>query len=354
MKVIRMAPNLNFGGIESRLVNISKDKTEIFEQIFVAIGKGGQALDDIKSNNKLVHNLNLKTKIPSIFTIMKIYIFLKKNRPDVVHTSGAEANFHGIIASKLANVPKIVGEEVGIPNQSGIAKFVFSIVYKFADCIIGNSTPVIEFLRTENKVDPKKLFKVSNPMVINNIPKLKKKGVPFIFITVSRIEPIKNINGIISAFTRLDNTLNCELWIVGDGSELEKLKNQVNETGFSNKVKFLGYEKNPINVLAQADCFILNSFSEGFSNSLVEAMFAKLVCISTKVGAACEIIKDGKTGFLIEPDNITDLHKKMEEVKKLSIFERNKIGNLACEFVISEFNLKNHLLILKEIYQFQE
>ena len=52
MKIIRLSTFLDFGGIESKMANLSSWNDEN-DWLFVAIGKGGEAEKKIKSNNKL-------------------------------------------------------------------------------------------------------------------------------------------------------------------------------------------------------------------------------------------------------------------------------------------------------------
>jgi glycosyltransferase involved in cell wall biosynthesis len=55
------------------------------------------------------------------------------------------------------------------------------------------------------------------------------------------------------------------------------------------------------------DLFVLNSTREGLPNVLLEAQALETPSIATKVGGVPELIKPGKTGFLIEPENDDEL-----------------------------------------------
>src|SRR5690606_14567094 len=100
MKIIRLSTFLDFGGVETRLANISHFQDEN-EWLFVTLNREGKAAETIKANHKKLINLNAKPSIYSFTTFLKVYKTLKKEKPDVIHTSGAEANFHGILAAKF-------------------------------------------------------------------------------------------------------------------------------------------------------------------------------------------------------------------------------------------------------------
>src|SRR5690606_37981292 len=95
-----------------------------------------------------------------------------------------------------------------------------------------------------------------------------------------------------------DTEMNVKLSIAGSGQSETLLNQKVKDLGLENEVEFLGFINDPYPYLANADLYILNSHSEGFSNSLVEAMYSKTPSLSTAVGAAPEIIEDGVNGFL--------------------------------------------------------
>ena len=125
MKIIRLSTFLDFGGIESKMVNLSTYKDVENDWVFVAINKGGVAAKKIAENGKRVVCLNLGYRIPDLITVFKLFLFLRKEKPDVLHTSGAEANFFGFLAGKMAGTKNIVTEEIGIPHHSQKAKKIF-------------------------------------------------------------------------------------------------------------------------------------------------------------------------------------------------------------------------------------
>lgn len=100
MKILRLSTFLDFGGVETRLANISHVQDEN-EWVFVCLNREGKAAQIIKNNKKRVINLNTKPSIYSFKTFWKVFNILKMEKPDVIHTSGAEANFHGNFSSTI-------------------------------------------------------------------------------------------------------------------------------------------------------------------------------------------------------------------------------------------------------------
>lgn len=352
MKILRLTTLLDFGGIESKMINLSTYSDEN-EWLFCAIGKGGFAEEKIKQNNKNVKCFNLPYSIPSFITIVKLFSYFKKNKPDVVHSSGAEANFHGTIAAKLAGIKVVITEEIGIPKHSKIAILIFNWIYKKADFVLGESQNVVDYLKANYTINQDKLKVVSNFTLFSNTEHFKTKIISdeFKIVSISRLEPVKNIEGIIRVIHLLKNEkYKIKYTIVGDGSLQNKIQSLINELNLVNEIQLVGFQREPLLFLYEADLYLLNSFSEGFSNSLLEAMYCKTPSISTNVGAANEIISEGITGWIVTPDSETELFDKIKFVMSLPESSRIQIGKNAHNTVIEKYSVKSHVKALLKLY----
>jgi glycosyltransferase involved in cell wall biosynthesis len=352
MKIIRLSTFLDFGGIESKMANLATH-SDTNQWIFCAIGKGGIAEKKIHSNNKQVICFQLPHKIPSLKTIWKLYLYFKKQKPDVVHSSGAEANFHGVLAAKLANIPVIIAEEIGIPNHNKKAKLLFSWIYRLANYVVGESQSVIDHLKKNYTIETQKLKVVSNFALFSEVKTTNKNDVDDVFriVSVSRLEPVKNIEGIIRVVHQLKKeNLKIEYTIVGDGSAKEDILSLLNKLDLQQQVHLAGYQENTHDYYCNCDLYVLNSYSEGFSNSLLEAMYLKRPSITTNVGAAQELITSRKNGWIINVDDDTDLLEKIKECYLLNINSRNEMGEKAHQSIVQNYSLQAHIASLVSLY----
>jgi glycosyltransferase involved in cell wall biosynthesis len=152
-------------------------------------------------------------------------------------------------------------------------------------------------------VDLKK-FEYKNQEKINEI----KKNVnnKKIILYVGRLVREKNLGMLIDAFKIVNNNFqDCVLMIVGDGIELENLKNQVLKLDLKNKVFFQGSINSDelSNYYYASEIFVLASSSESFGKVLVEAGITNTPSVATKTTGAREIIKDKETGLLVNIDD---------------------------------------------------
>ncbi|UOE41526.1 glycosyltransferase [Chryseobacterium suipulveris] len=354
MKIIRLSTFLDFGGIESKMVNLSTYTDDENEWVFVAIGKGGVAEKKILSNGKKVITLGLNHRIPSVRTLRELYKFLKSEKPDVVHSSGAEANFFGFIAGKMAGIKNIVVEEIGIPTHSNKARKIFQYIFKYADWVVGESKIVTQNLIQNYGVYPSKAKVIHNFGIFQPLPSYEKEsgssGV-FKLVMISRLEPVKNIDGVLNVLAKLvKGTKDIHLTIAGTGTSESNLKAKVKSLHLEDYVDFVGFIHDPYPYLLNSDLYVLNSFSEGFSNSLVEAMYSKTPSLSTEVGAASEMIKDGKNGFLVSVNDENALYDKIINIMNLTKTERLEIGKKGNATVVQNFSLEKHIQNLMTIY----
>ena len=138
-----------------------------------------------------------------------------------------------------------------------------------------------------------------------------------------------------------------QLIIIGKGSEEFKLKKFVIENDLGEKIKFLGYKKNPFKYLKQADILILTSIFEGSPNVLLEAITLKKFVISSDCPTGPrEILDDGKGGILFKIGDYKMLSKKIIfYIKNKRQLNKKKIYAFKR---LNRFDYKNRL---KEYYK---
>lgn len=316
MKVMRITTCLNFGGVERNFeIHARYHKQQDYELVMVALENGGRAEEFIRSCGIRVIVLNGKARVPSLKCLLRLFALIREEKPDVVHASCAEGNFHGLIAGWLTGVPVRIGEEIGIPGHSRMARFVFSSVYRTAHRVIGISKAVAAYL-TKYEVAPKKVEMVYYPIDIDAVHGPKKRlENTFVIATVCRLEEVKNLPillELLAEITKRHPQRAFELWFLGDGSQRGLLVNKTNELGIARQVKFFGYLEHPQEVLVDADLFILPSWKEGFGLACIEAIQCGLPVIVSRSGGMVEYITDGVNGYLFDPKSLEELIIKTE------------------------------------------
>ena len=130
----------------------------------------------------------------------------------------------------------------------------------------------------------------------------------FLIGSVGRLSQEKGFDRLIQAVVLLQQQgFPLDLWIAGDGPEREELTRIIGQHTTDGSIRLLG-QMADLRMFYQAmNLFVLNSMREGLPNVLLEALALEIPSIATKVGGVPELIKPGKTGYLIEPQNDVEL-----------------------------------------------
>ena len=125
----------------------------------------------------------------------------------------------------------------------------------------------------------------------------------FVVGIVARLDAIKNHGALIDAINQVAlSRPDVTLVVVGDGPEAAALKARAGD-----HVRFLGYRSDTARLMQGFDLFVLPSFNEGISNTILEAMATGLPVIASDVSGNPELVADGKTGFLVHPHKPGDM-----------------------------------------------
>jgi len=107
----------------------------------------------------------------------------------------------------------------------------------------------------------------------------------------------------------------------------------------ADRVRFLGFRRDLPRLLQCFDVFVLPSLSEGFPNSLVEAMATGLPCIATDVACVSEIVDHGRNGLLVRAGDADDLASALDRLISDSAL-RQSLGAEARAVVEARFSLE--------------
>ena len=116
-----------------------------------------------------------------------------------------------------------------------------------------------------------------------------------------------------------------------------------------NKAILIGRTHQAAELLSAFDVYVCSSVKEGLSYTIIETMLNGLPIIATKVGGNPELIEDGKTGFLVEPQDSSALTNKIEEIINTSDLQQ-ELSTAARIKAQEEFNLDKMIRETKNIY----
>lgn len=149
------------------------------------------------------------------------------------------------------------------------------------------------------------------PLVYNGIPHHEPSPVPtlpgdqsaFTFLTIGRAEPQKNPIALVKAFAEFHTSFPAtKLIIIGDGTLRDDITAEIERLHAQSFIFQLGSQSNARDYCYAADMFVLPSLYEGMPMSLIEAMQAGLPVVASRRGGSVDMVADGVTGYLCNPD----------------------------------------------------
>lgn len=132
---------------------------------------------------------------------------------------------------------------------------------------------------------------------------------------VGKIVPIKGFDKLARIHKRLiDDGLNVHTYILGIGSEKDRIRKYLSDEGIEDTFTFLGYQTNPYKYVSKCDIFICSSIAEGFSTAATEALIVGTPVVTTPVAGMEEMLGSNNEYGIITEMNEDSLYRNIKEL----------------------------------------
>jgi len=297
------------------------------------------------------------SKLIYLKAVPKLKELINNIKPDIVHAHLASS--YGLLGALTSFHPYIVSvwgfDVYSFPQKSVLHRKSLKWVFKKADMILSTS----KTMALETSKYTKKDIRVT-PFGID-LERFKPDGNSsndsFIIGTVKSLEMWYGIDYLMKAFKILKEKYpekKLELMLVGGGSMTEYYKSLAIELGIDSVTKFTGLipytdvEKyhNMLDVYVAVSTYD----DESFGVAILEAEACSKPVVVSSVGGLHEVVKDNETGFIVPPK---DEFHTAEALEKIMLNEslRLKMGNTARNFVEENYDLKNNVENMVNIYK---
>jgi glycosyltransferase involved in cell wall biosynthesis len=125
------------------------------------------------------------------------------------------------------------------------------------------------------------------------------------FVFCGRITQQKRVGFLIEAFNEcIKRGCTKKLYLVGDGAELNAIKDLIRSYGIGDRIIALGAlpHAQTLGVISQSRCLVLCSEFEGLPQVALEAMALEKAIIAADVGGLRELVVHGESGYLYPPN----------------------------------------------------
>jgi glycosyltransferase involved in cell wall biosynthesis len=348
------------GGAQTCVAQLLPELAQQHDVTVAAHGPGPLRQAAVEAGASLVELRNVRRRIGirDALGLVELIRLTRRVRPDIVHAHSSKAGVLGRLAAALCRVPAVVFTAHGwaFKAETGFR----SRLYLYADRLTARVTSrVICVSETERReglaagtCDARRTIVIRNGVdseafAVRSHARTARPRI----VSVGRLKAPKDLATLLRALALIREDP-FEAVIAGDGPERAMLEALIKDLGLRDAVELVGELDDIPSLLAESDCFVLSSTSEGMPISILEAMAAGLPVVASDVGGVHELVTEGKTGYLVPPGDATALGAALQQVLRDPDL-RAELGARARSTVESEFTVsrvqREHATLYQEL-----
>ncbi len=240
---------------------------------------------------------------------------LRRERVDIIHAHGYGACTWGRLAGHWLRLPAIVHERCNYGRVPWYQRPVERLLGPRTRYALAVSESTRQFCIRQRHIPADAIQVLYHGIMLDDMPPADPAWLAAlraehhagpetrIIGIVGRLEPHKGHADAMQALARRQRR-DWQLWIVGDGSHLEPLKQQAAALGIAGQAVFLGFRPDARRVMRAFDIQLFPSRMEGTPNTLYEALAAGQAIAASTADGQGEILADGETALLFPPGDI--------------------------------------------------
>ncbi|OXU15004.1 glycosyltransferase family 4 protein [Sedimentisphaera salicampi] len=361
MRILQILPELNQGGVERGVVELSRELAARGHESFV-ISAGGKLAGKINAEGgkHITMDVCSKNPITAPLRTWGLRGFIKGLKPDIVHARSRVPAWMCWFALRGMKTPFVTTVH-GFNSVSAYSKIMTA-----GDRVIYGSSAIRDFVVKNYKFDYDKLRYVPrgvdmdyfDPEKLDTdfIEAFKKQYAldgRFVISIVGRVTELKGHEDFISAVARYRKKHPEAVGLIvgrkagNKGDYFEKLHSMTERLGGKEAFKFAGPQANVREIYAMSDLTVsaASSKPESFGRVAAEAMAMNTPVVGSRHGGTLDIIKDGQTGLLFNPRDADELAEKIETAANMSFTGLR-------EYIDENFSLR--IMVDKELEVYRE
>jgi len=357
LNILYLNNEMTIGGVAKCILKLSKELKND-NKIIIASKEGGALLPEFEKLgiiNYPILDVDNKSPYNIVLNMKRLIKIVDEQSIDIIHSHHRMTTLLAKAVSKFIKVKVIHTQHLCIENKFKLTKFALSNI-----SIITVSEAAKRILIRESGLKDKNIETIHNTIETHSenkevdceLIKLKQNGY-FIVAQVSRIVDYKGVYDFVEVAKRTAKVNdNIKFALLGDGPELNNLREIVRNEKLEKNIFLLGSKGNIIEHLKYIDVLILCSYIEGLPLAPLEAFSQGVPVIATNIDGTNEEIDDGYNGYLVEmkdveafKENILKLYNEKDILLKLKENAKRKYE----EFFNSDVYISKHVEKYKKI-----
>lgn len=359
VRVLHLLRTLGIGGAERRVLRLGcgldPELYEVHALSFCPVE--GQALDWPADRH---HFFPMKPGF-QWGRLRELAAFIREQRFDVVHSHNWGTMFYGVLAGRLAGAPVVLHGEHGRNDidREGIRlsrDLLAAVLARLATRVVAVNEAIAADVGPRWRLGTGHIVCLPNGVDLTRFHpcvEVRSPNAEFVVGTVARFDGIKNLPCLIRAFERLhlaEPGLPKRLVLVGHGPLWDEIRQQAESGPAAALVQFVGETDCPQDWYRRFDVFTNTSFSEGMSNSILEAMACGLPVVASDIEGNRCWLHEGRNALFF-PSN--DEHLLAEHLRRLARDREfaSRLGRENAERVRAEYDNLSFLNRYAALYQ---
>jgi len=288
----------------------------------------------------------------------------REYKADAVHTHLIHADIHGVIAAKRAGVRQIffTGHNDDRFRRQWPVRLMQGWLWRQVTAGITISEALRQFVISKEFAPPDRVHTVHygldaaslHPASDARAKLCQELGLPThapLIGSVCRLTEQKGLTHAIRAFWHISEQAGGAHYVIaGDGPLRDTLQQEAKGFKLDQRVHFLGWRDDAIDLMAAFDVLLIPSLWEGFGLSALEAMATRTPIIASRVSALPEIVENGVTGYLAAPADPMAMAECLLDIIRHPELGR-QMGESGRRRLESEFNVERMLDGTLKVYQ---
>jgi len=345
LNILHLNAGTCMGGTETMILRFLEAATNSRFNFYVAaFFLNGPLLDEATKRGAKTCLFQI-TKRYNVFQLIAVLIklcrYLKSNKIDIVHMYGFWTNILGRLAIKLTKTPiGITGQRTEDNWRKWYHSYLDRITSRWVDLYISVFNKGKELLVKRDRIPENKIVVIHNGIDLNWAFDRHNDCVSPLIGMVAMFSPFKTHKELIQAAPKIiEKFPQVKFILVGGGTTKKESVQFISKLGLNSYFLMPGLVNNVRPILSTLSVFVLATHSEGLPVSVIEAMAHRLPVVASKVGGIPELIDDGVTGILIEPNNPEQLASAITELLQ-NPDKAKAMGNKAREKIMRDFSIQ--------------
>jgi len=354
--------SLAMGGIERMICDFAESLPEDAFDVHAAVFESGGVLEKrLAAAGIPVHYLDKKEGL-DYGLVRRLASLSRAIGADVVHSNNYSAWLYSVLATRFGGTGVCVHTEHSSIEVGERRRYLLEwLLSHGTHSVIAVSEKVRDNLARRARISERRLHYIPNGIDTGRFARLpdvrqavrSRLGLAsgdVVVGAVGRLVPVKNHRLLVEAFAHAHR--HCDrlrLLLVGEGPEREAIQASIAGQGVGDQVILAGERQDIDSVLNAMDIYVLSSFSEGMSLSLLEAMSAGLPVVATAVGGNVDLVEDGGSGMLVPSGDAAAMQQAIVDLAADAQM-RDRMGEASRKIVVARYSRDAMIRRYSDIY----